>query len=78
MTMTESAKSADSTPVTATDLSSTKTSTSIEMQSFCARVMNFADYVIGANKLSDLDGIKRVAEDVRREAMGVSKTFYKL
>jgi lipoate synthase len=48
------------------------------MQSFCARVMNFCDYVIGANKLSDLDGIKRVAEDVRREAMGVSKTFYKL
>jgi lipoate synthase len=48
------------------------------MQSFCARVMNFCDYVIGANKLSDFEGIKRVAEDVRREAMGVSKTFYKL
>jgi lipoate synthase len=76
--MTESAKSADSTPVTATDLSSTKTNISIEVQNFCARVMNFCDYVTGANKLSDFEGIKRVAEDVRREAMGVSKTFYKL
>jgi hypothetical protein len=75
----ESVKSADSIPVTAdSTMTSTKTSTSIEMQSFCARVMNFADYVIGTNKLSDLDGIKNVARDIQREAMGVSKTFYKI
>jgi lipoate synthase len=75
--MTDSVKSADSTPVTA-GLSSTKTSTSIEIQSFCARVMNFCDYVTGANKLTDIEGLKQVAEHVRKEALGVSKTFYKL
>ena len=72
----ESVKSADSIPVTVT--SNLKTSTAIEMQSFCARVMNFCDYIIGANKLTDIEGVKNVARNLQQEALGVSKTFYKL
>ena len=78
MKTTEPAKSADSTSATVQDSSLTTRNTSIEMQSFCARIMNFCDYVTGANQLTDIVGLKKVAEDLKREALGVSKTFYKL
>jgi hypothetical protein len=51
---------------------------SIVMQSFCARIMNFCDYVTGANGLTDLKALKDVAANLKKEALGVSKTYYKL
>lgn len=76
--MTDHAKSADSGSVTVQDSTSKTTNLSIEMQSFCARVMNMCDYITGANYLTDIQALKNVAESVKKEALGVSKSFYKL
>ena len=73
----EPVKSVDSTSVTVQD-SSSKTTLSIEMQSFCARVMNFCDHVAGMNMLTDVQGLKDTSVLLKKEALGVSKSFYKL
>lgn len=45
------------------------------VRSFCARVINLCDGVTAANILTDVLLLKQIAEDLKREAIGV-QTIY--
>lgn len=46
-----------------------------ELQAFCARVIVLCDAVGESCSLTDLASLKKVASHLRKEAMGMSKTF---
>lgn len=47
------------------------------VRDLCARVMNLCDAVTDANKLTYLNGLKKIAASVKTEALGVSKLVWR-